>query len=240
MGGVIVIEEITTFQNDNLLSLQTTSTSKGNQQKWYDKKTDSYIKAQFYYQDKYWRDDLVELIAAAIGQTLNLRDKQANVLEQRLCNIELGRKTLHGVYSKNFSRKGERFITFGRILSLNDLEFPYLASIPEKWSFVIDIIHQLCKVNYTDYMIVMTIIDYLVGNEDRHLNNFGVITDDNSYRLAPLFDFGLGLFEHDRRYEGRPFRECLKLMECKPFHKNNSKVIDFLKEKYPLEDYLMP
>ena len=61
--------------------------------------------------------------------------------------------------------------------------------------------HRFCNVNYTDYLIVMAIIDFLIGNEDRHLNNFGVLTDDSTYRLLPLFDFGLGLFEHDRRYE---------------------------------------
>lgn len=49
--------DIVSFQASNLLSLQTASTSKGNQQKWYDEKTDCYIKAQFYYQDKYWRDE---------------------------------------------------------------------------------------------------------------------------------------------------------------------------------------
>lgn len=236
MNGDVII-----FKENNLISLQTDSTSKGNQKKWYNRKTDCYIKAQFYYQDKYWRDDLVEILGSAIGKQLNLTDKHVSVLHQEPCNIELmSHQTMHGVYSKNFCKKGERFLSFQRILLLNGLDFPYLASVEDKWNFVINTMHRFCNVNYTDYLIVMAIIDFLIGNEDRHLNNFGVLTDDSTYRLLPLFDFGLGLFEHDRRYEGEPLRSCLKMMECKPFHRNNCRVIDYIRNHYRLEDYLPP
>jgi hypothetical protein len=233
-----VKHEIVSFKEKNLISLQTASTSKGNQQKWFDENGDYYIKAQFWYQGKYWRDDLVEIIGSAIGEQMILKNKQVSVLNQKPCNIELMTKSLHGVYSKNFCREGERFFPFQRILFMNGLEFPYTASIAEKWNFVLDTVQRLCHVDYTDYLIVMTIIDFLVGNEDRHLNNFGLLTDDISCRLAPLFDFGLGLFEHDRRYEGTSFRECVKMMECKPFYRDNCKVIDYINSRYPLEDYL--
>ena len=84
----------------------------------------------------------------------------------------------------------------------------------------------------------MSILDFLVGNEDRHLNNFGVLFNGKDYKLAPLFDFGLGLFEHDRRYESEPFRECLQLMESKPFHRNNEEVINFIRANYGVDKYL--
>lgn len=232
--------EIVTFKEKDLTSLQTDSTSKGNQQKWYNKKTDCYIKAQFYYQDKYWRDDLVEILGSSIGEQLNLENKAVSVLHQNPCNIERTDRTLHGVFSKNFCREGERFLSFQRILMLNSLDYPYLAGIADKWNFVIDTMRQYCNVDYTDYLITMTIIDFLIGNEDRHLNNFGVLTDEKSYRLHPLFDFGLGLFEHDRRYEGKSFKSCLKMMECKPFHRNNCKVMDYIQSHYSLENYLPP
>lgn len=227
-----------TFYESDIISLQTASTSKGNQPKWYHKDSDLYIKAQFYYQNKYWRDDLVEIIASVIGSQLNLSDKNVSVLDQYPCTIELAGQSMYGVYSKNFCKKEERYLSFQRIMDLNELDYPFTASIGAKWDFVIDNIKQICQLDYSDYLIVMSIIDFLVGNEDRHLNNFGLLTDENSYKLVPLFDFGLGLFEHDRRYEGLPLRECIKKMECKPFHHNPSKVIDYIKCRYPLENYL--
>lgn len=48
----------------------------------------------------------------------------------------------------------------------------------------------------------MLLVDYLLGNEDRHLNNFGLIRDSNTLKflsLAPIFDTGscLGYLEED-------------------------------------------
>ena len=42
----------------------------------------------------------------------------------------------------------------------------------------------------------MYILDYLIMNEDRHLNNFGVIRDVNTLKwldVAPIFDNGQSL-----------------------------------------------
>lgn len=53
--------------------------------------------------------------------------------------------------------------------------------------------HGLDAVPFLDRMIVF---DYLIGNADRHLNNFGVIRDSNTLewrRFAPLFDNGTSM-----------------------------------------------
>ena len=102
MLNVFDSDELKVFKTSDLLGLQCGSTSKGNQMKWYDSKNDFYIKAQFYFQDKFWRDDLVECIAAQLGKQLYLSDKKVQVLEQLPCKIDLGYNTIYGVYSKNF------------------------------------------------------------------------------------------------------------------------------------------
>lgn len=224
------------FDTKSLKSFQTESTSKGNQLKWMFEPENLYIKAQFYYQGKYWRDDLVEILATTIGQQLFY--KQVEILDQHRCIIHDYGQEYYGVYSTNFCREGERFISFYRIMQLYNLEFPYNDSIEKKWDFVIETIKSVASIDYTEYLIIMTLTDYLSGNEDRHLSNFGLITNNTTFRLAPLFDFGLGLFEHDRKYEGLPFRECLKMMNFKPFHKEGDDVIHFLKSRYDLHKYL--
>lgn len=72
-------------------------------------------------------------------------------------------------------------------------------------------------VDWNSYLSKMVILDYLFGNEDRHLNNLGFVCDVGSVAEAPLFDFGLGLFEHDKKYVGKPIYKAIPMMEGKPF-----------------------
>lgn len=231
-------EELKIFNASDLLSLQCGNTSKGNQMKWYDSKNDFYIKAQFYFQDKFWRDDIVECIAAQLGKQLYLSDKKVQVLEQLPCKIDLGYNTIWGVYSKNFCNQGDVFVPFSRILNAKRMQFPYSGSIETKWAFVLDTLNNLTKSDCSDYLLVMSLLDFLVGNEDRHLNNFGVIYCDGKFRISPLFDFGLGLFEHDRKYENLPLKQCISKMECKPFARYNEDLITFISDAYTIQEYL--
>jgi hypothetical protein len=62
----------------------------------------------------------------------------------------------------------------------------------------------------------MLALDFIIANEDRHLNNFGLIRDVNTleYRMAPIFDNGNSLsylntkirFTDFTGYQSRPFR----------------------------------
>ena len=48
-------------------------------------------------------------------------------------------------------------------------------------------------------MLNLAILDCLVGNCDRHTRNFGVFFNSSKgeFSIAPVFDSGMGLFEHD-------------------------------------------
>ena len=75
----------------------------------------------------------------------------------------------------------------------------------------------------------MFILDYLIMNEDRHLNNFGIIRDVNTLKwidVAPIFDNGQSLnieYYDDEElhisgegrffYEVKPFDEIIKCIE---------------------------
>ena len=75
----------------------------------------------------------------------------------------------------------------------------------------------------------MYIIDYLIMNEDRHLNNFGIIRDVNTIKwldVAPIFDNGesLNITYYDNEelhisgegrlfYEVKPFDEIIKVVK---------------------------
>ena len=75
----------------------------------------------------------------------------------------------------------------------------------------------------------MYILDFLIMNEDRHLNNFGIIRDVNTLKwldVAPIFDNGqsLNIEYYDEEemhiigdgklfYEVKPFDEIIKVVE---------------------------
>ena len=91
----------------------------------------------------------------------------------------------------------------------------------------------------------MYILDFLIMNEDRHLNNFGIIRDVNTLEwldVCPIFDNGQSLninyYDEDEViisgqgrlfYEVKPFDEIIKLVE-NPKRIDISKLDDIVKE----------
>ena len=95
-----------------------------------------------------------------------------------------------------------------------------------------DYVNVLEKHNIRDARIKlenMYILDFLIMNEDRHLNNFGIIRDVNTLEwinTAPIFDNGMSLnipyyneeeviiSGHGRLfYEVKPFDEIIKIVK---------------------------
>ena len=77
-------------------------------------------------------------------------------------------------------------------------------------------------------MAVMIVFDFLLGNEDRHYNNFGVLFREGEFKVAPLFDFGLGLFEHDKKYSNLDLDNAILKMDGKPFNKSLLQPVEML------------
>lgn len=233
------MNKINVFDNQNkirivdtfkLVSMQTNSSSKGNQRKWLSPLTNEIIKEQFYYQERYWRDDLVEVIASTLAQQMNLYN--VKVVVQKPCIVRDGKKETFGVISTDFTNTCGKFVSINHLIKSIEGDMTDTKDIETRWFLVLNGLQKVTGLDLTNYLIVTSILDYLVGNEDRHLNNLGVTIKDNEFQVAPLFDFGLGLFEHDEQYLHRPFRECLALMQCKPFATDNQNVIDFIREYY--------
>jgi hypothetical protein len=80
----------------------------------------------------------------------------------------------------------------------------------------------------------MIVFDYLIGNSDRHFNNFGFIRNADTLEwlgFAPLYDNGTSLW-HDKH-------KTDKVVECKSFSKNLSEQLKLVKDFCwfePLED----
>lgn len=192
------------FDITDCIELDINTPSKGAQQKWLTADKKYFIKSCFYYQLRYWNDDLVEIIASMIAQQLGL-----NSLHEHLGNIS----GIDCSYTDFWGNKS--FIGFGR-LNNSDKIYEY-SDAKDRIKFTIDETYKQTGVDCTRYLAEMTILDFIVGNEDRHLYNFGVLYDGKSYEIAPIFDSGLGLFEHDIDYFNRDLKDAIRIMSKKPF-----------------------
>lgn len=108
-----------------------------------------------------------------------------------------------GIYclSRNFVNYNEDFVTAYQLY--NSKKVDNNTSI---YNHLISIYKDLNIDNYKTYLNQMLFIDYIVGNVDRHLNNFGVIRDAKTLkfiRIAPIYDTGscLGFNLNDEEFK---------------------------------------
>lgn len=193
------------FHKKDCIEQNIVSSSKGAQRKWLSKDKQFLIKEQFYYQLRYWNDDLVEVMASGIGKQLGI-----NCVEQQLGNIS-GRDCSFSRYWGN-----KKFIPFGRFKYYEEIQ--EYTDVVDKIKYAIELLFNNTQLDLTQYLANMTVMDFLIGNEDRHFFNFGVLYNGKDYEAAPLFDFGLGLFEHDVFYKSLSLEQCISKMSKKPFH----------------------
>jgi hypothetical protein len=209
------------LNDKNIVRLDYASTSKGNQIKYYDNLNHHYIKLPFYYQGVWWKDYMVENLSNVLAEMLDTLD--VKIVRQTVCMTS---ENKYAVVSQDFCADGSEWISFRRFCNLPIYKDKGRAY--KVYTELLNAYKSICDTDIENYLIVMIVMDFLLLNEDRHFNNFGILSYNGEFATAPLFDFGLGLFEHDMRYNGKSLTEALALTECKPFSSDASEAINML------------
>ncbi|WP_303819758.1 HipA domain-containing protein [Ruminococcus flavefaciens] len=114
---------------------------------------------------------------------------------------------------EDFVTKDTELISAWRVLQLRtkaNHENEYLHYVNICRELGIDIVSSLDK---------MMVLDYIIANEDRHFNNFGLLRDANTLEwigAAPIFDSGTSLW-----YDRLTSRIPINGVNCKPFKKTH-------------------
>lgn len=222
------------FKIDDTFNVISRTCAKGNQEKYYNVGESIFIEACFEYDNKIWRDDKVEFIASDICSNLGIK-----AVKQHKSTIEKGNNSIKGSYSQSFLCEDETFITFSKMLNtvfgsdknIDSAMDKYRISATDRLNFDLDVYENFIDREYAKkYLLNMCLIDILVLNEDRHLNNYGMIlnTKTNKYNTPSLFDFGLGLFEHDHIYENNSLQTALDKVKLKNYLVNPLKLLKWL------------
>lgn len=205
-----------------------TGTSEGTQVKY---KKDGY----WYKKDSRGREGLSEYLVSRLLTFSDMESKDYVLYEQGYIN------GAPGCRSKNFLGNGEELITvyrlyfneFGRDLSQ---VLAGMDTMEERITYVLDFVKESCDLDMRDYMRKVFMLDMLVLNEDRHLNNLAVIFKENDFVCAPIFDNGVSLLAANQSVNWNfSMEENVKRVTARPFSGSHEKMYEFFGKGFTLD-----
>lgn len=122
-----------------------------------------------------------EKISSELGKLLGL-----NMMDVHLAVRE---NTL-GIIAKNFTSGSDEFYEGGDLFQAIMEDFDRYRL--ENYTFR-NIVRALEDFELDRDFVVIPVFDALIGNQDRHCDNWGIIASDANYKLAPIYDNGASL-----------------------------------------------
>ncbi|WAA12427.1 HipA domain-containing protein [Fervidibacillus halotolerans] len=122
-----------------------------------------------------------EKISSEIGKLLGLS----------MVDVHLAvRKNIYGIIAKKFTSGTEEFYEGGDLITSIVDEFDRYKL--DYYNFE-NISKVLKEFQLDKEFVAIPIFDALIGNQDRHCDNWGIIRTKTGYRLAPIYDNGASL-----------------------------------------------
>ena len=173
---------------------------------------------------KSYQQSLNEIFVSRIHQQLNPK----NALIYDLENINIGGgRTIIGCKSVNFCNEEVEFISASEIIDSRKFK----GSDNTLSAFKDGCIELgMSEKEFDDYMDYLIMVDCLVSNTDRHLNNIGVLRNPDTLKLigfSPIFDSGNSMFYN---YSLDDLKKVnLKTLKVNSFFNNEKKMLNHVK-----------
>ena len=177
------------------------TSSKGNQEKWLDQ-------GVWYKLDQFGYEALAETLVSMILECSNIEIdtpfRFTRYYMERLCVH--GRERT-GCSSENFLKPGQSIVTLNHLFrqhlggSLkNALE--KLPSDKRRIAYLAEATADITGLKaFPQYLTLLFEIDALVLNDDRHLNNIAVISQNGGFDYCPIFDQGAALLSNTQIFQ---------------------------------------
>lgn len=136
--------------------------------------------------------------------------------------------------SKIYNKEDESFVSIAKILKMcmseNSLRKYNGKALVD---FVVDSVYKVTNVDIRSYLGVLSYLDAIILNEDRHFNNISLIERNGVYRVAPIFDNGLSLLSDTSQdyLMGRGIGVLIRKVKCRPFSSSFSKQVRYFDNK---------
>ncbi|MBR2042303.1 MAG: hypothetical protein IJ945_08035 [Oscillospiraceae bacterium] len=195
------------------------TSSKGNQEKWYDKETDKWYKL-----DQFGYEALSETLISKLLEKSNIeQDTPFTFVRYEMEKILAHGRERTGCSSRNFS-EGYSIITVNHLLSrhlgtpLKD-KLESLKSDKKRIEYLAEKTKEVTGLEFfPQYLTLLFEIDAMFLNDDRHLNNIAVLEKDGKYDYCPIFDNGAGLLSDTQMspMDIEP-KGLIRLLTARPF-----------------------
>ena len=92
------------------------------------------------------------------------------------------------------------------------------------------------SLNIKDYLAKIFTLDRIILNEDRHVNNLAVISDNNGFRTAPVFDNGRSLLTANVSVkQNYSIEENVKRVIARPFSGSHEAMYQYFGDGFKLD-----
>jgi len=197
------------------------TSSKGNQEKWYDSATGCWQKL-----DQFGYEALTETLVSALLEKSNIEeDTPFTFVRYHMEKFSVRGRERNGCASRNFLEPGQSLITVNRLLSsylgitltqklarlTSDIRrIAYLAEVTAEYTGLAE---------FPRYLTALFEVDALFCNDDRHLNNIAVIHQAGAYSYCPIFDNAAGLLSNTQISQMNIAPKALIApLRARPFH----------------------
>ena len=197
------------------------TSSKGNQEKWYDTQTGCWYKL-----DQFGYEALAETLVSTLLLESNIEtDSGFTFVRYHMERLNLRGVVRTGCSSKNFLQPGQSLITINKLLT-NYLGLPLtkkLMQLPSDKKRIAYIAEETASctglARFPQYLTLLFEVDALFCNDDRHLNNIAVIEQDGKYDYCPIFDNAAGLLSNMQifRMDIMP-KALIAALKARPFN----------------------
>lgn len=195
-----------------------------------------FIKVQCDLGGELMADWKVECIASNLCQYFGV-----SCIVQQPCRVFVDGRERYGVCSPNLTRFGGRFESFESVLeqhgySSGDAWFVKESPVGKinNMAAMLSKCTGLPEGDVRLYLLWCAVMDILVYNNDRHTRNYHIFRSvDGVVSLAPLHDFGMGLFENDREFHAMAsWQECNRYCYIAPYGEDAFDLLGMLDKAY--------
>ena len=211
------------------------TSSKGNQEKWFDS-----ISGSWYKLDQYGYEALAETMASVVLEKSNIETQTPfTFVRYQMAKLRVRGVERNGCMSQSFMQPGQSLITVNRLLS-NHLGAPLthklinLSSDIKRIAYLADAVAEYTGLTaFPRYLALLFEVDALICNDDRHLNNIAVIESGGRYDYCPIFDNGAGLLSNTQvsRMDIAP-KALVAALTAKPFNTTFNRQMNSVRRLY--------
>lgn len=211
------------------------TSSKGNQEKWFDSDTNRWYKL-----DQFGYEGLSETVISVLLEKSNIETETPfRFVRYRMERLCVHGRERTGCSSENFLKNGEKIITLAHLLKneIGDSLTGYLEKLSSDRKRILWIAEKTVEITglslFPQYLSLLFETDALFLNEDRHLNNIAVLQKDNQYDYCPIFDNGAGLLSNTQIYrmDINPMAQIKMVTAC-PFHTTFNRQVNLVRGLY--------